>query len=606
MSVETSRNYEITVSDIINSGTYSSLNLYFAKYITEISNEQENPYVFLACAETSRHLSNGHVCVELAEISQKQIGNNNLFYPNYKDWILSIKKSKVVGTAGEYRPLILDNNKLYLHKFWVYETHIVNSIQKRIKANTGKIDFDKLSKSLKELFKTGDSNEINWQRIAAFNAVVKNISIISGGPGTGKTYTTTLILFLILEQNINAKIALVAPTGKAASKLKNSIIETLPNVENRENIKAKIPTDVQTIHRFLGATSGSMQFTYNKENKKSLDVLIMDESSMSDIALTSKLFEALDDHTKIILLGDKDQLSSVEAGSVFGDICKSSEGVFSPSHVDLVNKICNVKLPAEKNNPISDCVVILKKNHRFNNQSGIKALSDAVRDGNVEKVFNVLESDNYSDVTWHKLPLYTVSQKKMHDIILNGFKSYIKETDMYTKFNLLDNFRILCAVKESNYGTKFLNDISIDILLHHNILKNRTGEDCPVIIKRNCYNTKLFNGDVGLVLRKETFGKLSAFFKDSENNLRSYSLSQLPENETVFAMTIHKSQGSEFKNVALFLPDKGSPILTRELLYTGITRAKKRIDIFATKESLLDAVNTQTQKISGITDRLKK
>ena len=326
---------------------FSDLDRHFAGFITRLSGI-DSEEIMLAAQLVSSRTARGDICVNIPEIAGKRFadvfgdGGQSLRFPEYKTWLSILRESPVVGYPGDYRPLVLDDSgRLYLYRYWEYEQLLAQSITARITGPPFAVDLNLLRDGLERLFTKDDNLQTDWQRVAACAAAVRRFLVISGGPGTGKTSTVIKILALLLEQALakgqGHSIALAAPTGKAAARLKESIALSLQSLNCSDEIKALIPTETFTIHRLLGTRVGSPYFRFNADNQLTHDIVVVDESSMADLPLMSKLFQAVPLSSQIILLGDRDQLASVESGAVLGDICDTgNKHVHSESFAAIV------------------------------------------------------------------------------------------------------------------------------------------------------------------------------------------------------------------------------------------------------------------------------
>ena len=460
----------------------------------------------------------------------------------------------------------------------------------------------------------------DWQRLALLNVLFNNFTVITGGPGTGKTTVITKIIttLLTLAKGEKFKILMAAPTGKAAARLSESITAFKEKIECPDYIRDLIPTKTLTIHRLLGTISHSPYFRHNSDNPLSADIVIIDEASMVDLPLMSKLVQAVPEDAKIVLVGDKDQLASVESGAVLGDICnRGNLGSFSDYFSCKINKITgeNINDPLELqdicNNhvicdSIRDSIVDLKKNYRFSKKSGIEELSRYVNKGDAGGAFSVLEKGN--GVRWKSIDTGEDLQNNLKELVLKGFSGFLKTDDPNEAIAKLNVFKILSPVKKGPFGVFFLNEIVEQILFSEGIIKTKhlpAGQwyhGQPLLITKNDYNLKLFNGDIGIIMHADgaKHNALYAFFPDPSGGVRRFLPWLLPDHETVFAMTVHKSQGSEFENVIMILPEKDNPVLTRELIYTGITRARESLTIWGKKAVLKTAILRRIERSSGL------
>jgi len=346
--------------------------------------------------------------------------------------------------------------------------------------------------------------------------------------------------------------------------------------------------EAMTIHRLLGYLPGSPYFRHNAENPLSADVVIVDEASMVDLALMAKLVAAVPNEARLILLGDRDQLASVEAGNVLADICAAAEA-------------------AAPNEALHDRVIALKKNYRFAESGGIFQLSAAVNAGDGDAALAVLQRKADGEIEWRELPPVSKLVSALRDRIVSGFRPSLQTDDPQEALRSLQEFRILCALRHGPFGVENLNAIGEEILADARLLAPRRGwyRGQPLMITQNDYNLSLFNGDSGIILPDpEASGDLRAFFLSAEGKLRRFLPSRLPVHETAFAITVHKSQGSEFGKVLLILPENDSPILTRELLYTGLTRAREGVTLWAAERTLRAGIGRRVTRNSGLRDAL--
>jgi len=603
-----------------NSGILSHIDIHFALFVCSLSGA-DIPELLFAAALASSRTRQGDICLDLSTLAGTQMldetdGKTPVICPDLSLWSAKLMESDVVGSPGDCKPLILDNKyRLYLFRYWDYQEKLANLIRKRVSNNEGTIDRAMLKDGLERLIPgKGNDNDIDWQKIAAFTAVTKRLCVITGGPGTGKTAMIAAILALLLEQDEShrIRIALVAPTGKAAARLQESIENTKKHLSCSDSVKRAIPTETSTIHRLLGTIPHSPYFRYNSNNKLAIDVVVVDEASMVDLALMSKLVQALPMESRLILSGDKDQLASVEAGAVLGDICDTgSNHSFSQGFCRDLKEVTGYEIDGygreQDGSHVQDCIIQLKKNYRFGSHSGIGLMSQAVNEGDDDRAVGLLQDDSFRDVTWKRLPSPDDMSRVFRDTVIETYGACLKEDDVYTMFHLFNAFRILCAVRDGPYGVKVLNEVTENILRKERFIDGarRWYRGRPILITRNDYRLGLFNGDVGIVMPdSDADNDLRVFFPASDGSVRKFHPMRLPEHETVYAMTIHKSQGSEFDRVFLLLPDRYSPVLTRELVYTGITRAQKNVTVFSSETIFRAAVARRIERTSGLRDSL--
>lgn len=608
-----------TLRILMEKGLLAPIDLHFAELMARLCGGG-TPELSLAAALVSSATREGHICLDLKRVAgtlfREGEEGERIQCPEPDAWCDVLLDQEVVGRPGEFAPLVLDERgRLYLFRYWEYQKRLTSGIQ-RLVQEVPETDLVGLKTGLQRLFPGDESEETDWQKVAAFVALTKRFCVISGGPGTGKTTTVAKILALLIEQTPSKKlrIALAAPTGKGAARLEESIRGSREGLDCEERVRRGLPQEVSTIHRLLGSVRGSPYFRYNTRHPLPLDVVVVDEASMVDLALMSKLFQALPPGGRLILLGDKDQLASVEAGAVLGDICDTGRiHVFSPSFAGQVRDMTGWEVPGatghdSKGREIRDNVVELKKSYRFGRESGIYAVSRAVNEGMGGRAMDLFRDRRHQDISWRDLTKIQIRLDTLRDVVLGGFRDYFREENPLEVFRAFERFRFLCALREGPYGVHAMNRAVERVLRQEGFIRPGRREHYagrPVLVTRNDYGLGLFNGDMGVILPDpENEEKLRAFFPGSDGGLRTFHPLMLPEHETVFAMTVHKSQGSEFDRVCLLLPDKDSPVLTRELLYTGITRARERVELWATENVFKTAVSRRIERASGLRDAL--
>lgn len=593
----------------------SAIDRHFADFIL---GESQGASALLKAAASllSIAVGSGDICLNLAEIAGREIRIDGaaVSVPEFDNLHHFLLKTPVVGSPGNFRPLVLDTDgRLYLYRYWRYERNLAQVILQKAALSCNTIDKMLLADGLERLFPAAAEKGADWPKVAALAALRKKFCIISGGPGTGKTSTVVKILALLLEQagNDPARIALAAPTGKAAARLKESIGTMTETIDSADAIIENIPREVSTIHRLLGPVAGSVRFRYSNKNPLPYDVVIVDEASMVALPLMAKLAAALKPDTRLILLGDRDQLASVEAGAALGDMCGAGQlEVFSTEFSDLFFELTGDRIPSappgELLPPLADSLVVLKKNYRFPADSGIGTAGRAVNAGNGEDAIAILKGDR-ADIVWHDVPKPEDLKKALTDAVIDGYGKYLAAGTAAEALERFDAFRVLCALRRGPYGVADINALIEEILMKKGLIdpQQRWYRGRPVLITVNDYNLKLFNGDVGITFPDlEGDGRPRVYFPAPDGGVRNLSPVRLPANETVFAMTIHKSQGSEFDRVHLLFPGTDSPVLTRELIYTGITRAREKVDIWGSEEVFVSAVSRRTDRQSGLREAL--
>jgi exodeoxyribonuclease V alpha subunit len=614
-----------TIMNLRKQNLLNQIDIHFAKFVAGFSANMD-PDVFLAAALVSRTTGTGDICFNLEAAAGHLLTGTEDFIkpvkcPDLDVWLEKLSGSPAVGRRGEICPLILDDkNRLYLHRYWDYENSLSKSIEQRVQRPVTGLNFKRLRQTLDRLFPGSDAQEINWQKIAAAVACLKHFSVITGGPGTGKTFTVTKVLALLLEQSSGQKlqIYLSAPTGKAAARLKEAVEEAKNRMDCDASIKAEIHSEAFTLHRLLRPISGSPYFRYNRKNPLMADVLVVDEASMVDLALMAKLFEAVSENGRLILIGDKDQLASVEAGSVLGDICdRDVIHGFSAPFMNRIKELTGEDLEQEvqtsgAQSGLQDAIVVLQKSYRFDVGSGIGDLSRAVNRADSEKTFQMLSDENDRSIKWQALQADENLFENMSEQIVTGYQSYLKANDPAAALKHLQRFKILCALNIGPLGVQAINRLAEQVLRRQKLIHpDPTAENPwyagrPVLITRNHYPLGLFNGDIGVTLpdAESADHQLAVFFAGDGGEVRRFQPYQLPDHTTVYAMTVHKSQGSEFDEVLFVMPDRDFPILTRELVYTALTRARKKITIWGNRSIITKAIARQIERTSGLRDAL--
>jgi exodeoxyribonuclease V alpha subunit len=594
-------------------GHLSPMDIHFARFLTSLVKARVDEMA-VAAALVSRFTREGHIGLDLGMLAGNVFPEGEeegIACPPLGAWLEKLGKSPVVGRPGQRRPLTLDDgHRLYLFRYWDYQEKLVGAIKGRLQADR-EIDIPLLRQGIERLFPGNITGETDWQRVAAVTALLKDFCVISGGPGTGKTTTISKILALMVEQchPQEPRIALAAPTGKAAARLKETVTSAKASLNVAPGILNAIPHDATTIHRLLGSIPGSPYFRYHGQHRLPLGAVVVDEASMVDMALMSKLVQAVPDDARLILVGDRDQLASVEAGAVLGDICNTGHRYgFSEAYSRMLQEITGDRMPpsGREGAPIRDAIIHMAHSYRFGKGSGMGEISRAVNGGKGGLALEIFRDDAFGNMRWRDLPLPDDMTGQLRATIQEAFKRPTGDTPT-EHFDRLDQCRILCAVREGPYGVKAVNMIVERLLQARGIMDSGRlwYPGRPVMITKNDYDLQLYNGDVGIVLPDPDRGhELSAFFPSGEGGFKTFHPLRLPEHETVYAMTVHKSQGSEFERVLMILPDRDSPLLTRELIYTGITRAREGVEIWTHEDVFLNAVSRRIQRTSGLRDAL--
>jgi exodeoxyribonuclease V alpha subunit len=611
------------IEALVKAGVLSAFDAELASALGELGGEAD-PDVLLGVAFAGAAVQAGHTCADLRRLAARPwldaegLELENVRAPAAEAWIEALRKSALVDAGARDpespRPLVLDGRgRLYLRRYFDYERELAESLLARSEHVAFAIDGPRLRAGLDRLFPPEPKNRL--QRVASLVGVLQKLSVISGGPGTGKTFTVAKILVLIQEQAMRAggeplKILLLAPTGKAAQRLGDAIRENLAKIACEPAVRDAIPATASTIHRALGFRPlRPTHFRHDARDPLPEDVVVVDEASMVDLALMAKLVRAVRPEARLLLLGDKDQLASVEAGAILGDLYAAGSGDFSEGFASEVQRLTGDVLPVSPESGASrlrDGMVELLHPHRFSDDGGIAELARAVNAGASDRVLEVLARGG-------SVALCSVADREELGSVLAPLLAArlggLSELSPLERLARLDGFRILAAHRRGHFGVETLNEWA------ENTLAPRAGratrshfyDGLPLLVTANDYQVELFNGDIGVLAPSDASkpdGPLAAWFRGGPAGLRQLSPACLPRHETAFALSVHKSQGSEFDEVAFVLPERPSPLLTRELIYTAVTRAKKRVTLFGSEAVLRAAVAASVERASGLRERL--
>ena len=655
----------------VERGWLRALDRAFVAFLDDLS-PNSDPLVLIAAALTSHQLGHGHVCLDLYETLKEpdfalslppegDVQNTPMLLPSQvlapvqgAHWCDALAASVLVANGSDNsaeamrKPLVLADRRLYLRRYWTYERRIAAALRQRLAA--GEPTPADLPQRLEALFgKVGSAPgaQVDWQKLACAIATRRAFSIITGGPGTGKTTTVVRLLALLQAPAVASghplRIRLAAPTGKAAARLTESISQQVQSLDVSPEVRQKIPSEVTTVHRLLGSRPGTRHFRHHAGDPLPLDVLVVDEASMIDLEMMANLLDALPPHARMVLLGDKDQLASVEAGAVLGDLCRDAEnGYYSPQTQAWLQEVSGEDLsqspllPGDaQTHPLAQQVVMLRQSRRFGQGSGIGQLARLVNQQRDQEARALLAAKTYQDL--YALALKGEQDRKFERLILEGhggvdgpqgYRRYLAvladerpqagaglEDECWTVWaravlNAFDSFQLLCAVRKGPWGVEGLNQRITHALYNAGLIESEHQwyEGRPVLMTHNDYGLGLMNGDIGITLRlpeRDGAGKqvLRVAFprNDGSGGVRFVLPSRLTDVETVYAMTVHKSQGSEFAHTALILPEALNPVLTKELIYTGITRAKHWFSLIEPRQGVFEeALRRKVKRLSGL------
>ncbi|NMG00389.2 exodeoxyribonuclease V subunit alpha [Aromatoleum toluolicum] len=670
----------------VERGWLRPLDRVFAEFLRDEAPDAD-PLLLLAAALASHQLGRGHVCLELAAtladprfaLSLPPEGDDETDLPplpdevlagvSVADWQAALEHPLLVGAGPGTTPLVLVGTRLYLRRYWQYECDVRAGIAARLAAPPAALDPAAFRQALDALFPPRADGGVDWQKLACALVARSAFGIVTGGPGTGKTTTVVRLLALLQSLALTGpqwhplRIRLAAPTGKAAARLNESIAGAVAKLElerlpGGEAVRAAIPVAVGTLHRLLGRRPDTRHFRHDARNPLALDVLVVDEASMVDLEMMAAVLAALPAHARLVLLGDKDQLASVEAGAVLGELCAGAHaGRYTPATRDWLASVTGTRiddaLVDPQGEPLDQAVAMLRVSHRFTADSGIGRLAEAVNAGApaaMHAVLNGAGSPRCADLARLRL----TGDAELRALVIAGgaenfpgggklagsdtpppagFGHYLQvirderppldaaqaDFDRWARAVLAaqGRFQLLCALRRGPWGVAGLNERVARMLHAAGLIQADHGwyPGRPVLVTRNDYGLGLMNGDVGVTLelprpapeggleRGLQWGLRVAFpAGDGSDGVRWVLPSRLQAVDTVFAMTVHKSQGSEFTHAALVLPDTLNPVLTRELVYTGITRARQWLTLAtAGSDRVLDeAVGRRVLRASGL------
>jgi exodeoxyribonuclease V alpha subunit len=545
-------------------------------------------------------LAEGHVCVDAHHDEQLRAA-----LP------LLQELRGVVGTPGEPAPLMLDEGRLYLGRYWQYEQTVASSLRRLAAPVVPMPDAGVLGTHLHTLFP--DESLKSDHAFAALGAAVRNLAVISGGPGTGKTTTVSRILalkLLLQPEGAPYTIRLAAPTGKAADRLRESIASAKSHMKIPRAILERIPEEASTIHRLLGIRDASGRPQRSAEDPIPADLIVLDEASMIDLSLMAKVMAALRPGAGLILLGDKDQLDAVQPGSVFGELC--AEPLYSLGLLGLAEKVQGVRRQetAGSGAGLQDALFRLTRSFRFREEAGIGSFARAVNAGDEAGAVSILRSDTSGELQWTGAD-GTAGTMFPADAVARWLRPYFEsilhggtEEECLRRFGL---FRLLTPLREGPGSVDDLNDRVEQWLKKEGLITDASGwyPGKPVMITANNYTLGLYNGDVGVTM-PDANGNLHIVFAGTGGAFRTYAPSRIPAYDRAYATTVHKSQGSEFDEVLLLLPVTDSPVVTRNLLYTAVTRARHRCIVQGSEEAVRAGTRSRPQKMSGLARALER
>jgi len=600
-------------------GVLNPADVHTAETVCRIGGETDEK-VRLALALTVRALRNGSVCIDLRTVhatafdeAESVIDMAELPWPEPDAWVQACQASSLVADGADRpsgRPLRLANGLLYLERYWQQEELVRVQLQRRFAASAPEIDQFRLSAALLRMFDHEGlaPGESDRQQLAAAVSALGRVTVLAGGPGTGKTTTVARLLALLRDQPGPAlRIALAAPTGKAAARLEEAVRGATAQLQPDDQQRLGDLT-ASTLHRLLGwLPSNRSRFRHDASNQLPHDVVIVDEMSMVSLTMMARLLEAVRATARLVLVGDPDQLSSVEAGAVLADIARA------PGHpdADLGRRLVQLGLIKDGEAPPVHGVVQLTHTWRFG--GAIDALARAIRAADDDAAIAVLRS-GASDVQFREVDLESASTESSA-AALSGMAAHVRQAgvamleaaragDIPGALAALDRHRLLCAHRQGPYGVLRWG-LEVERWLAGSI--PGYGEDGewyvgrPLLVTANDYEMSLYNGDTGVIVETPA-GVRAAFARGAAARL--YPPVQLDAIQTVHAMTVHRAQGSQFDAVSFVLPPPDSPLLTRELLYTAVSRARRQVNLIGSEQAVRRAIQRPANRASGLRNRL--
>ena len=599
------------------------IDLALARLLAEQDPEHARSVVLAAVLASSLQRS-GHSSVRLASWAGETVPGTGVVLPDAHVWQADLADSPVVGAPGTaIRPLVLTTGdegdaRIALYRLWAAEGRIARALAARMDAHDD-VEQTALRPTFEALFPEAASGD--RQALAAVGALRHRVAVVAGGPGTGKTTTVVKLLALLLTANPDLEVALATPTGKASDRLARSIGDRLADLPVPDAVRARVPTEAATLHRLLRYSPTRRRFGRTAADPIPADLVVVDETSMADLVLFDALLDALRPDARLVLLGDADQLPSVGAGAVFGDLCAArplprspdaSEPV-APAFAALCDALGVAGVEAGEPDALADAVVRLTVSHRFAADSGIGALARALRDGDAEAARAVLAPGAFSDVVC----LDAARATDRDDAIWAHVEPYAarlsEATDPADALATVAAFRVLSPTRGGRWGVSALNRLVEGRLADTGRASRweRWAHGRPILVTANDYDRGLFNGDVGVVWQR---GPRPVVLFETPEGIREVPVSGLPEHETAWAMTVHKAQGSEFDDVLFVLPAAASPQarrLTRELAYTAVTRARAQapggppaLTILGPAPQLAEAAHASDARVSSLRERL--
>ncbi len=610
-------------------GLVSALDEQFARRLCALYGETGEG-VLWAAALASRQEAAGHVCADLGRLAREglvveSVGETRshsvlLTHAGLEAWQAALRASALVGApddadesaASEARPLVLDGQgRLYLLRSYRAERRLASRIRDRAACAPYPVDWSQVEAALERLLPHAPDGIDDSKSDAALDparqalrvALSRPLGIVTGGPGTGKTTLVVRLIALLVEQSLAAgqvppRVLLLAPTGKAAAAMAQASSRAREQLDLSAAVRAALPRTAQTIHRALHPGTRLDAFGRPKRHALEADVVVVDEASMVDLVLMDRLFEACEEVDRIVLVGDPGQLVSVDSGAVLAELCEGAVGS------RVVGESTCVAPPASAVEGLSASVVTLRERHRFSETGAIGRLADAIRDGDAARALSLLADRDLPEIERSEI----ASPRELSLLLAERCRvlqaRLIEASAPEEKLIRMADYRVLCAHRRGPVGVEALA-ARLDAVAAAERRESSAAGWWPgrmLLVTRNAPDQRLWNGDVGLI--EKTDAGLRALFADEAGGVRILSAGRLPTHESAIAMSVHKSQGSEFDAVDLVLGTRDSAHFTRELLYTGVTRARETLRVHASEALLRAAIERRVRRDSGLGERV--
>lgn len=621
-----------------NLHTVEAIDYFFAQQMLVEFDCQHNDLLLHLFIALQWSLRQGHNCLPLQAIADQhcwhdqETAHQGYQFPSLSalQQCIQVLPISSENIASKYNaPVVFDYQALYLRRYWLFEQEVAQSLSRRISQFClEQVDLARAEGMIRQLFSdsTSIAGQVDWQQVAVANALGRRFTVLAGGPGTGKTFTVTRLLATLIASTTGAmQIKMAAPTGKAAQRLKESIAQAKLDLVAKgveQNIIDAIPEQASTLHRLLGFRPQSTQLQYHRDNQLACDLLLVDEVSMIDMAMMARLLRALPDRCILVFLGDAQQLPSVESGRLMADLSCQPHPGYSPQTAQHMQKLTAQQVPVvdAAGAATYDHLTLLTKSFRFGGEIG--ALATEVIATQAKASWQRLqqhrsqllpaEMDHSTELVAIDDPadMANITDSSMEQWLRRCCEHYylplLEAKTADQAFAALAQFRILLATRVGARGVEQVNrQIEYWLAAHQpKVIAGSHYGGRPIMVTQNSYSTGLFNGDVGIIWRQAD-GRLVALFEQQGQGLREVSLARLPQVEPVYAMTIHKTQGSEFAHVALILPQHPSDMISPELIYTGITRAKKRLYLAANQQVWQDGLKQRMTRYSNLSQRMQ-